>query len=90
MKINFYYMNGQVVSLGDRVLVGLNSYATVTKIIVPFSDEANEWGVPCGGALLDFDDSNCWLVSNFHEDFELVSRNVLVCDYPESLKCPKN
>jgi hypothetical protein len=52
--------------------------ATVSFILEPLSNDAINYQQPDGGVFLDFDDGDCWLVQNFHEDFELISRAVLV------------
>lgn len=72
---HFYYQDGRPVLLHDRVLVCMNRFAVVTKIVVPHSPEAIDWGIPEGAAMMDFDDGDCWGAAEFDEDFELVSRN---------------
>jgi hypothetical protein len=70
----YYIFNHQPVLLGDRVRVGQNRMATVSTILEPLSDEAQNQEQPEGGVFINFDDGDCWLVQNFHEDFELVNR----------------
>ena len=70
----FFYFTGEVVQVGDRVRVCLDRMATVSKILIPFSEEAASWEQPKGGVLIDFDDTDRWLNLYLDEDFELVSR----------------
>ncbi len=75
--MSFFYSDNQQVLLGDRMFVAPNRMATVTEILIPGSKEALEWGQPAGGVILRFDDSatDCWLITDFDEDFELMSRS---------------
>jgi len=89
MSFVFFYSDCSPVFLGDRVLVTQNRMATVTAILLPGSEETLKWNVTEGGVILCFDDKDCWLVSDFHEDFELISRVSLPCPtMPLSNDCP--
>lgn len=74
--MSFFYSDNQQVLLGDRMFVAPNRMATVVAILMPGSEESLGWGQPDGGVILKFDDSatDCWLVDDFDEDFELMSR----------------
>lgn len=85
-KQTYNYCDGTIVCVGDIVTICPveNENAIVTKIILPGSAEAFLWEIPLGGVLLecikDGYFTGCrYLVNNFDEDHELVSRNSNLC-----------
>jgi hypothetical protein len=58
-------MDTQPVLLGDQVRDIPDRLGVVTKIIIPNSSFAHQIDVPDGGAWIDFEDGDCWLVSDF-------------------------
>ena len=75
MSFVYFYSDRLPVLLGDRILVTPDRMATVVNILMPNSKESIEqWEMPEGGVILEFDDKDIWLVTNFHEDFLLVHR----------------
>jgi hypothetical protein len=76
--VYYYILGNQPVQHGDRIRVTPNRMATVSTILEPLSDDAKSYDQPDGGVILDFDDGDCWLVQDFHEDFELINRVTLV------------
>ncbi|MDR0522606.1 MAG: hypothetical protein LBH00_12255 [Planctomycetaceae bacterium] len=77
--IVYYYADGQEVRLGDKVLIDGYLCATVTRIFVPDSNEAVEWGMPEGGIYTEFDEpipennyGNCLGWTLLDEDIELL------------------
>jgi hypothetical protein len=75
------YLTGEVVQLGDNVLINQKRLATVTNILIPNTKEAIDWDVPQGGICTTFDDGDCWIWTSIDEDIELFT-----CDYPIETK----
>lgn len=73
--MSFFYSDNQQVLLGDRMFVAPNRMATVVAILIPDSKESLEWGQSNGVIIkFDYSDTGYWLVDDFDEDFELMSR----------------
>ena len=67
------YLSGEIIEVGDRVLISRKRLATITDIYQPDSDEAICLGFSNGGFCVLFDDGDRWLWSKVDEDIELVS-----------------
>lgn len=67
----FTYNNGDLINVGDRVLVDTTRLARVSLVIQPGTSDAGIWQCnETGGVLIDFDDGDCWLCrEGFDEDF---------------------
>lgn len=86
IKNYFYYLNDEPVMLQDRVCDIPNHFGTITKIVIPHSEIANEMNEPEGGAFIVFDDGDKWLVSRFDTEVILIEHNNVA---PESIVLDK-
>ncbi|MCX7386348.1 MAG: hypothetical protein NTX48_06745 [Planctomycetales bacterium] len=77
MTPGFYYLTGEPMQTGDRIIANHNQPGVVEYILAAESDEASIHGcLVSGGFMLRFDngDSQLWVAAD--EDLEFVSRKV--------------
>ncbi len=73
---DFFYLSGERIQEGDRVLVNKNKPAVVTYILESGSGLASQHGCPdSSGFMLSFDSGGLELWVAAEEDLEFISRS---------------
>ncbi len=73
----FFYLSGERIQKGDRVLVNNNKPATVMYILESGSELASQHGCPVsGGFMLSFDCGGLELWVAADDDLEFISRSL--------------